>query len=469
MASPAEIGQNLPDTLPADFGEWDTADSPATLPAEPPKNEPRELAPKDATPGETTQKDFARREADAIDIAAKNFTPREVVARAAAVEEPTSRDFESARSVVAFPEPDATPMIPRGYPTPIARAPRTTTLPSALPSASYPDEAAFIKRIKSLNTVVDKLPPVSARVEHLSAANVSVLEPAQNKPIFTAAALEESPANEEEEATSTTLFIDGIEDEEERRVRRKWIMSIGLFACAILLAVFQLIHYGTVGMLRHMVQTPRSMTKSAESLPITSTLEKASAAHPQEVKRQNAAGTQPAKSAQDTATQDETAPAPVQTQMMHDQLMAPTRLPQSIKSVSTSDAPPTTQIAGTSMAALNGNGTVNNVFAGEQNTKVSGPKVLNVSAGVAMGMLTHKTQPIYPPIAKAARVQGTVVIHATISKTGVVSNPQAVSGPAMLRQAALDAVKTWRYKPYLLNNQPTEVDTTINVVFALGG
>jgi protein TonB len=84
-------------------------------------------------------------------------------------------------------------------------------------------------------------------------------------------------------------------------------------------------------------------------------------------------------------------------------------------------------------------------------------------------MLTHKTQPIYPPIAKSARVQGTIVLQATISKSGGVDNIHVVSGPVMLRQAAVDAVKTWHYRPYMLNNSPTEVETTINVIFALGG
>ena len=84
-------------------------------------------------------------------------------------------------------------------------------------------------------------------------------------------------------------------------------------------------------------------------------------------------------------------------------------------------------------------------------------------------MLLQKTQPMYPPIAKAARVQGTVVLQAKISKTGSIEDLHVVSGPAMLQQSALDAVRTWRYRPYLLNNEPVEVETTINVIFSLGG
>jgi protein TonB len=61
-----------------------------------------------------------------------------------------------------------------------------------------------------------------------------------------------------------------------------------------------------------------------------------------------------------------------------------------------------------------------------------------------------------------------VVLQAMISKDGTIENLSVVSGPMMLRQAALDTVKTWRYQPYLLNNVPVEVETTVNVVFTMG-
>jgi protein TonB len=81
----------------------------------------------------------------------------------------------------------------------------------------------------------------------------------------------------------------------------------------------------------------------------------------------------------------------------------------------------------------------------------------------------QKITPQYPAIAKAARIQGTVVLQATISKTGSIENLRVVSGPPMLQQAAMDAVRQWRYRPYLLNGDPVEVETTVNVVFNLGG
>ncbi|WP_446743285.1 energy transducer TonB [Silvibacterium acidisoli] len=95
----------------------------------------------------------------------------------------------------------------------------------------------------------------------------------------------------------------------------------------------------------------------------------------------------------------------------------------------------------------------------------SGPA--RVSSGVAAGRLLTPITPQYPAIARQAHVQGTVVVHALISKSGQVVDAQVVSGPPMLAQAALSAVAQARYRPYLLNGEPVEVETTINLVFQL--
>jgi len=97
---------------------------------------------------------------------------------------------------------------------------------------------------------------------------------------------------------------------------------------------------------------------------------------------------------------------------------------------------------------------------------VTGP--VPVSTGVAAALLLRKTVPVYPAIPRAVGMQGTVTLQATISKNGTIENLRAVSGPPMLQMAAMDAVKTWVYRPYLLDGQPVEVETTINVVFSLG-
>jgi protein TonB len=92
---------------------------------------------------------------------------------------------------------------------------------------------------------------------------------------------------------------------------------------------------------------------------------------------------------------------------------------------------------------------------------------VRLSSKMVEGMLIDKIVPIYPAIAKAAGVQGTIVLQATISKNGTIENLRVVSGNPMLQQAALDAVKNWRYRPYMLNGETIEVETTVNVVFTL--
>ncbi|HEX3572471.1 MAG TPA: energy transducer TonB [Acidobacteriaceae bacterium] len=95
------------------------------------------------------------------------------------------------------------------------------------------------------------------------------------------------------------------------------------------------------------------------------------------------------------------------------------------------------------------------------------PRTVRISAGVAAGMLIHNVDPVYPADARAAHVQGTVILHAIISEAGTIDKLTVVSGPPMLTAAAIDAVRQWTYRPYLLNGDPTAVDTTINVSFAL--
>ncbi|MDQ1450890.1 MAG: periplasmic protein TonB [Acidobacteriaceae bacterium] len=100
---------------------------------------------------------------------------------------------------------------------------------------------------------------------------------------------------------------------------------------------------------------------------------------------------------------------------------------------------------------------------------VAPSKKLAISSGVMAGNKLSGVEPRYPAIARAARVQGTVVLAASISKTGTIENLHVVSGPPMLAMAAEGAVRTWHYRPYQLNGAPVEVETTVRVVFHLGG
>jgi periplasmic protein TonB len=85
------------------------------------------------------------------------------------------------------------------------------------------------------------------------------------------------------------------------------------------------------------------------------------------------------------------------------------------------------------------------------------------------GNLIRKVQPTYPALARSARIQGTVVLQAVISRQGTIENLSVVNGHPMLVAAAIDAVRQWRYRPYILNNEPVEVETQITVNFSLNG
>lgn len=96
------------------------------------------------------------------------------------------------------------------------------------------------------------------------------------------------------------------------------------------------------------------------------------------------------------------------------------------------------------------------------------PSRIRVGGNVAQTSLVRMVNPVYPEIAKAAHITGTVVLHAIIDTDGTVQQIEFVSGPPLLMKAAMDAVKQWVYKPTLLNGRSVQVDTTISVVFTLG-
>ena len=97
------------------------------------------------------------------------------------------------------------------------------------------------------------------------------------------------------------------------------------------------------------------------------------------------------------------------------------------------------------------------------------PKKVMIASGVMAGNKLSGDNPKYPADAKKAKVQGTVVLEAVISKTGDIENLRVVSGPKELRASSIEAVKTWKYKPYMLNGDDVEVTTKINVTYSLAG
>jgi periplasmic protein TonB len=154
-------------------------------------------------------------------------------------------------------------------------------------------------------------------------------------------------------------------------------------------------------------------------------------------------------------------------------LTAPSRIPTTIAQVV--DPAPIGDVAGSMPGPGSGNGVPAALFGNAPPPpvhEVHPPKPtepVRISAGVAEGRLVVPIRPVYPRIAVEAHIQGTVVVEATISTEGRIENLRVVSGPAMLVNAAVDAIRAARYHPYLLNGSPVEVETTISVVFTLDG
>jgi len=167
----------------------------------------------------------------------------------------------------------------------------------------------------------------------------------------------------------------------------------------------------------------------------------------------------------------------IQTDIVNGALRTPTKIPQKVQMIKEDEAPPqmaATGVVGGVPGGIPG-GQMGGVIGGIiSSTPVAVPKVatpqrVRVSAGVTSGLLVRKVNPNYPPLARQARIQGTVVLHAVISKDGTIENLTLVSGHPMLAPSAIEAVKQWKYKPYLLNGEPVEVDTEVQVNFTLAG
>jgi protein TonB len=158
---------------------------------------------------------------------------------------------------------------------------------------------------------------------------------------------------------------------------------------------------------------------------------------------------------------------------LQQQMQAPRTIPAAVAIVADSGPPAASPIG--IVGAGNGPGIPAGIDLGSSAPAVTVARIptpkrpLSISSGVAAGQLLTPIRPIYPAIAKAARIQGTVIIDATISRHGAIENLRVAEGPPMLRQAAIDAVAAARYRPFMLNGEPVDVQTTIQVIFSLGG
>ena len=170
----------------------------------------------------------------------------------------------------------------------------------------------------------------------------------------------------------------------------------------------------------------------------------------------------------------------IQTDMLNTgQLRTPSKIPQKVQMIKEEEAPPPMMATGGVVGGVPGGipgGQLGGVIGGIVNAANSAavpkfipvtPQRVRISQGVTKGLLIHRVEPTYPPLARSARVQGEVILSAVIDVDGQIQNLQLVSGHPMLVPSAIEAVKKWRYKPYLLNGAPVEVETMITVIFSL--
>lgn len=168
----------------------------------------------------------------------------------------------------------------------------------------------------------------------------------------------------------------------------------------------------------------------------------------------------------------------IQTNIINGELRTPTKIPKKIEIIKEDEAPPPVMASAGVVGGVPGGvpgGQMGGVIGGIiSSTPVAVPKIqaptrVRVSSGVVTGLKIRDVKPVYPPLARQARIQGTVVLQALISKTGDIENLQLLSGHPMLAPSAIEAVKQWKYKPYLLNGEPVEVETQVQVNFTLSG
>ncbi len=176
-------------------------------------------------------------------------------------------------------------------------------------------------------------------------------------------------------------------------------------------------------------------------------------------------------------------PPPVAAQVVHikpqvhlmdaGKLVAPKVIPKDVKIIK-EDAPDMNAgmqggvpggVAGGSMGGVIG-GVIGGMGGAPPPPKPTASRIRQ-GGSVQAALLINRVQPVYPPLARQTRISGTVRLHAIISKNGTVESLEVLSGHPLLVRAAMDAVQQWKYKPTLLNGEPVEVDTTIDVIFSL--
>lgn len=262
---------------------------------------------------------------------------------------------------------------------------------------------------------------------------------------------------------SSQLQKESEPDEAAEKQGANWIKWILIAAGPLVLALVLLVVFTRPSSQRPAATPVKEMSAPVQNVPQpTETPVATTPAKP-------VAGTLVAKAVPSSSpadASDDPNSAPVSPDAMAAQLVAPTRIAGQIKKPAPAEELPP---AAPGPVALEDNSPVPGAVFGNSSKPKVAPHVVAISAGVADGMLIHKTPPVYPKFAQEAHITGKVVLKATITKQGTIDGVQVLSGPKILAPAAVEAVKTWKYKPYTLDSQPVSVETNITVVFGETG
>lgn len=289
----------------------------------------------------------------------------------------------------------------------------------------------------------------------------------------------EAPASEDEtievnqaEIPLFRAFGSSIEDEEEQEAGSSWFASNWMTILWVVLAIPMLgaiiflvvkAHSGAPLVVKLVVRPPWAAgdNRSQSNMQDPSHQVKVTV-------NQIPAGTaaEPASKSEPDNNDRATKPTQLPTEATHGELAAQTEIPQGSKTQAAAKIP-----SSASAGSVHAFGSGGRDIVIKRHTQLAdrdgASSPVFVSAGAAAGRLMESRTPIYPPIAKALGVSGAVELDATISKDGTVKDLRAVSGPVQLRQAAVHAARTWRYRPFTHNNEPMEVRTTIKVIFSV--
>jgi len=372
---------------------------------------------------------------------------------------------ESLSPVAESYEPEAESLTPEIESLGIVAEYLAPAMESLAPVAEshQPVAESLAPAVESVEIQAEEIAPAAENLSPVPESQLRTFEITPQRiartPIAIVAAADPLPINKDEplparkKAEPIPFSTDDAEESENpSRNWMKWTLvpaGLGLAAC------FLVIVFGPA--VRDFLESALPVQSIAAQVETPDTALKVSHSAPKswrtifELGAKNLGGERPAKQ--------------VSADIMEAQLTTPPRIPTSAKRPAPQEEPP----AGLVPVAFDGGGSVPGAVFGSARTVKVVPAMSAISAGVAEGLLIHRTPPAYPAFAREHHLSGTVTLGATITRAGAIDGVHVLSGPTIFRQAAVDAVNTWRYKPYMLDNQPVEVLTTINVVFQTSG